>query len=165
MKDCTNLAMSAKAVVIFKNVLKDKGISSLIKLLECRSDNESEFLKYYSDFVSELYEKTDDLSEYISTLLLNDENIYVKQSAKGKVSPLLREAAENELDFFEELSKVKCDDFQSIYNSIALPQWRNGNISIKREYEKKIEAITTTGYGIYASHRMFLYKDEKIIPV
>ena len=165
MEKYKNLITSAKAVVIFKSILNDKGISALINLLGCDSNNESEFLKYYSDFVSALYEKTDDLCEYINELLLNDENIYVKQSAKGKVSPLIQNAAEIELSFFEELSKVKYDDFKSIYNSIALPQWKNSNISIKEEYEKKISVIKTTGYGIYATHRMFLYKDKEIIPV
>ncbi len=165
MEKYKNIVTSAKAVVIFKSILNDKGISALIKLLGCESDNENEFLKYYSDFVAALYEKTDDLCEYINELLLNDENIYVKKSAKGDVSPLMQNAVDNELTFFEELSKVKCDDFKSIYNSIELPQWKNGNISIKEEYEKKISVIKTTGYGIYATHRMFLYKDKEIIPV
>ena len=165
METYKNLTASAKAVVIFKNILIDKGISALIKLLECDTNNENEFLECYSDFVSALYEKTDDLCEYINELLQDDENIYVKQSAKGEVSPLVQNAVENELLFFEELSKVKCDELKSIYNSIALPQWKNGNISVKEEYNKKISAIKTTGYGIYATHRMFLYKDEKIIPV
>lgn len=165
METYKNLTASAKAVVIFKNILIDKGISALIRLLECDTNNENEFLECYSDFVSALYEKTDDLCEYINELLQDDENIYIKQSAKGEVSPLVQNAVENELLFFEELSKVKCDELKSIYNSIALPQWKNGNISVKEEYEKKISAIKTTGYGIYATHRMFLYKDEKIIPV
>ena len=165
MQKYRNLVVSAKAIVIFKNVLNDNGISSLIKLLECDQNNENEFLKYYSDFVASLYEKTDDLCEYINELLQNDENIYVKQSAKGEVSPIIKNAVENELTFFEKLSKIKCDDLKAIYNSIELPQWGNGSISVKAEYEKKISAIKTTGYGIYATHRMFLYKDERIIPV
>ena len=165
MKNYKNLTSSAKAVVVFKNILNDKGISALIKLLDCKIENENEFLHYYSEFVSSLYEKTDDLCQYINTLLQNDENIYVKQSAKGDVSPFVQSAIENELAFFEELSKVKCDDLKSIYNSIALPEWRNSNISVKEEYEKKISVIKTTGYGIYATHRMFLYKDSEITPV
>ena len=165
MKNYKNLTSSAKAVVVFKNILNDKGISALIKLLDCKIENENEFLHYYSEFVSSLYEKTDDLCEYINTLLQNDENIYVKQSAKGDVSPFVQSAIENELSFFEELSKVKCDDLKSIYNSIALPEWRNSDISVKEEYEKKISVIKTTGYGIYATHRMFLYKDSEITPV
>ena len=167
MEKYKRIVTSAKAVVIFKSILNDKGISALINLLDCESNNENEFLKYYSDFVSALYQKTDDLCEYINELLQNDENIYVKQSAKGDVSPLVQNAVENELTFFEELSKVKCDDLKAkaIYNSIALPQWKNGNISVKEEYKKKISVIRTTGYGIYATHRMFLYKDNEIIPV
>ena len=165
MEKYKNIVTSAKAVVIFKNILNDTGISALINLLACESDNENEFLKYYSDFVSALYQKTDDLCEYINELLQNDENIYVMQSAKGSVSPFVKNAVENELIFFEALSKVKSDDFISIYNSIALPQWKNGNLSVKDEYNKKISAIKTTGYGIYAAHRMFLYKDNEIVPV
>lgn len=165
MEKYKNIVTSAKAVVIFKNILNDKGISALINLLGCESNNENEFLKYYSDFVSALYEKTDDLCEYINELLQNDENIYVKQSAKGDVSPFVQNTVENELAFFEELSQIKCDDLKSIYNSISLPEWKNGNISVKDEYENKISVIRTTGYGIYATHRMFLYKDNEIIPV
>lgn len=165
MEKYKNIVTSAKAVVIFKNILNDKGISALINLLGCESNNENEFLKYYSDFVSALYEKTDDLCEYINELLQNDENIYVKQSAKGDVSPFVQNAVENELAFFEELSQIKCNDLKSIYNSISLPEWKNGNISVKDEYENKISVIRTTGYGIYATHRMFLYKDNEIIPV
>ena len=48
-----------------------------------------------------LYEKTDDLPKYINKLLQDDENIYVKQSAKGQPSPLLEKAVQNEIDFFE----------------------------------------------------------------
>ena len=165
MEKYKNIVTSAKAVVIFKNILNDKGISALINLLGCESNNENEFLKYYSDFVSALYHKTDDLCKYINELLQNDENIYVKQSAKGDVSPFVQNAVENELTFFEELSQIKCNDLKSIYNSISLPEWKNGNISVKDEYENKISIIRTTGYGIYATHRMFLYKDNEIIPV
>ena len=165
MEKYKNIVTSAKAVVIFKNILNDKGISALINLLGCESNNENEFLKYYSDFVSALYHKTDDLCKYINELLQNDENIYVKQSAKGDVSPFVQNAVENELTFFEELSQIKCNDLKSIYNSISLPEWKNGNISVKDEYENKIFIIRTTGYGIYATHRMFLYKDNEIIPV
>ena len=96
----------------------------------------------------------------------NDENIYVKESAKGDASPLMQKAAESELDLFQKLSQISCDDIKMLCDTdIYLPQWKNGNISIKDEYIKKIASIKTTGYGIYATHHMFLYRDEKIIPV
>ena len=166
MKEFNSLVLSAKAVTIFKNVINDIGVSAFIKLLEYDNSDEKIFLSLYSDFVSTLYEKTDDLPEYINKLLQDDENIYVKQSAKGQTSPLLEKAVHNELDFFEKLSQIKCEDIKSIYNvGIYLPEWENSNISVKNEYIKKISSIQTTGYGIYATHRMFLYKDSEIIPV
>lgn len=166
MKDFNELVLSAKAVTIFKNVINDKGISTLIELLQCDDKDSDWFLSLYSDFVSALYEKTDNLTEYINTLLQNDENIYVKQSAKGKVSPLLQKAVKYELELFEELSQLRCEDIKSICPvDIYLPEWENSDYSVKDEYVKKIDAIRTTGYGIYATHRMFLYKDSEIIPV
>lgn len=166
MKNYTDLTLSAKAVVIFKNVLKDKCISSLLELLKCDGNDKENFVFLYSEFVSNLYEKSDDLCEYFNLVLQNDENIYVKESAKGKVSPLMQKAVENELELLEKLSQISCDDVKAICNTdIYLPQWKNSDLSIKDEYVKKISSIKTTGYGIYATHHMFLYKDEKIIPV
>ena len=92
MKDFSSLVLQAKAVTIFKNVINDKGISSLVELLQCDKNNRDCFLSLYSDFVSALYEKTDNLTEYINDILQNDENIYVKQSAKSQASPLLKKA-------------------------------------------------------------------------
>ncbi len=166
MNDFNRLILSAKAVALFKNVINDECIVSLLKLLEADKNNEKEFLSLYSDFISLLYEKTDDLCQYINSLLQNDENVYVRESAKGQASPILKKAIENELDFFESLSKITCDDVKGIIETdIYLPEWKNSNLSVKEEYIKKIDSIKTTGYGIYASHRMFLYKDNEIVPV
>ena len=166
MNDFNRLILSAKAVALFKNVINDEGVASLLKLLEADKNNEKEFLSLYSDFISLLYVKTDDLCLYINSLLQNDENVYVRESAKGQASPILQKAIENELDFFESLSKITCNDVKGIIKTdIYLPEWKNSDLSVKEEYIKKIDSIKTTGYGIYASHRMFLYKDNEIVPV
>lgn len=166
MKNFNNLVLSAKTIVVFKNVINDNGIVAFLKLLEYDGTDAKEFLSLYSNFVSILYEKTDDLCEYVNELLQNDENIYVKESAKGKVSPLLERALLNELAIFQVLTKITCDDVKGIIDTnIYLPEWKNSNLSVNDEYIKKIMSIKTTGYGIYAKHRMFLYKDNDIIPV
>lgn len=166
MKDYKELNLSAKAVVIFKNVINDKAVSALLELLGTDEEKTEKIVSRYSDFVSALYEKTDNLSEYINSLLQNDENAFVRAAAKGTASPLMLEACENELELFEKLSKITAEEIcEKIGTSVALPQWRNSNICIKAEYNKKIAEIKTTGYGIYAEHRMFLYKDSEIIPV
>lgn len=166
MQDFSSLVLRANAVTVFKNVMYDKGISTLIELLQCDDTDKSYFLSLYSDFVSALYEQTDNLTEYINTLLQNDENIYVKQSAKGQASPLLQKAVESELDFFEKLSQLTCDHIEKICPvDVYLPEWKNSDLSVYDEYTRKIEAIKTTGYGVFATHRMFLYKDNEIVPV
>ena len=137
MKNYTDLTISAKAVVIFKNVMTDKCLSSLLNLLKCDRTDKDEFVSLYSDFVSALYEKTDDLCEYINQLLQNDENIYVKESAKGDASPLIQKAVENELDLFEKLSQISCDDIKVLCDTdVYLPQWKNSSLSVKGEYIK-----------------------------
>lgn len=166
MKEFEHLCLSARAVTVFKNVLNDKAVSALIRLLEAYPDCTSDFITLYSDFARALYEKGENLTEYISRAVCNDENIFVRNSAKGEVSPLLKCAAENELDFFEQLGNITSEEIKTHINiDIFLPEWKNGGVSIKSEYEKKMAAIKTTGYGIYADHRMFLYKDGKIVPV
>ena len=166
MKDYKALTLTSKSVVIFKNIINDKVISALIELLDTDEDKKEDVISRYSDFVSALYETTDDLSEYINSLLQNDENAFVRAAAKGNASPLMLEACENELTFFEKLSKITSDEIKAKINcDIFLPEWKNSNICIKAEYDKKIAEIKTTGYGIYAEHRMFLYKDNEIVPV
>lgn len=166
MKDYKELNLSAMAVVIFKNIINDSAISALLELLSADEDKKVKIISKYSDFVSALYETTDDLSEYINSLLQNDENAFVRAAAKGSASPLMLEACEKELEFFEKLSKITSKEISNkIDCDIPLPKWKNSNICIKAEYDKKIAEIKTTGYGIYAEHRMFLYKDNEIVPV
>ncbi len=166
MKDYKELNLTAKSVVIFKNILKDKVISSFLEVLETDEDKTDKLISQYSDFVSSLYETTDDFSGYVNALLQNDENAFVKSVAKGNASPLMLEALENELCFFEKLAKITSEEISNkITANIFLPQWKNSSIKIKDEYNKKISEIRTTGYGIFAEHRMFLYKDNEIVPV
>lgn len=166
MKDYKDFTLTAKSVVIFKNILNNKVISSFLELLETDEDKTDKIISRYSDFVSALYETTDDLSEYINSLLQNDENAFVKSAAKGDPSPLMLEALQNELDFFEKLSKITSEEIcNSISVDVFLPRWKNSSIKIKDEYNKKISEIKTTGYGIFAEHRMFLYKENEIVPV
>ncbi len=166
MKDYKELNLTAKSVVIFKNILKDNIISSFLEVLETDEDKTEKLISRYSDFVSSLYETTDDFSGYVNSLLQNDENAFVKSVAKGNASPLMLEALENELDFFEKLAKITSEEISDkIKTNIFLPQWKNSSIKIKDEYNKKISEIRTTGYGIFAEHRMFLYKDNEIVPV
>lgn len=165
MKDFENICLRARTVCVFKEVMNDEAVSALIALLSSDETEKENFCEKYSAFVSKLYKHTDDLSEHIKNAVFRDENIFVINSAKGICSPLLSEAAENELDFFSELSLIKSSDIKKYCPSVFLPSWDNKITDLKEEYEKKIASAKTAGYGIYAEHRMFLYKDGEIVPV
>jgi len=166
MKKFENLCLRTRAVTIFKNVINDSTISALLRLLENDCTDKASAISAYSDFVSSLYRQTDNLSEYINLALQNDENTYVKAAARNNSSPLMLEALENELDTFYKLSQITSREICDIIGAdVFLPEWKNSNICIKEEYNKKITNLSTTGYGIYSKHRMFLYKDKEIVPV
>ena len=166
MKKFENLCLRARAVTIFKNVIKDDTISALLKLLENDCTDKASAVSVYSDFVALLYKQTDNLSEYINSALQNDENTYVKAAAKNNNSPLMLEALENELETFEKLAQITSREISDIIGAdVYLPVWKNSNICIREEYNDKITNLKTTGYGIYSKHRMFLFKDNVIVPV
>ncbi len=166
MKLYSDLLLSAKAVAIFKNVINNTTIKALLDLLACNENDNALLVSKYSEFVSGLYEYGDDLSLYINLLLQNDENSFVKQVAKGEPSPIMLKACEKELEFFEKLSKITSEEVKSQINSpVFLPEWSNGEISIKENYNKKLSEIKIKGYGIFSNHRMFVYKNNEIVPV
>ena len=116
MKEFNSLVLSAKAVTIFKNVINDIGVSAFIKLLEYDNSDEKIFLSLYSDFVSTLYEKTDDLPEYINKLLQDDENIYIK-NARSAFKEFIKEEFKNrmlqQVDYYKislELPSLNCNE-------------------------------------------------------
>lgn len=165
MKEFNDIITKSKAVSVFKSVINDSTVRKFIALLSVNSDT-NEFIEAYSEFVSSLYLWGDNLGDYINALIQNDENSYVKSAAKGQASPIMQKAVDNELAFFEELAQIKSEEVKKHCEAnIFLPDWANSNISICEEYKKKISQIKTTGYGIYASNRMFLYKDSEIVPV
>ena len=124
MKDYKDFTLTAKSVVIFKNVLNDKVISSFLELLETDNEKSEKLISRYSDFVSALYETSDNLSDYVNALLQNEENTFVKAMAKGNASPLMLEALDHELDFFEKLSKITSEEIcNEIDVDIFLPRW------------------------------------------
>lgn len=166
MKKYEKLCLIGKTVAVLKNVINDNTISLLLKALATDETKKTTFIENYSNFVASLYETTDNLSEYISNLVLNDENAFVKSSAKGHLSPAMKKALENELKFFNTLSQIKSDELKVAFEiDTLLPEWTNSDIDIKSLYENKIDNIKTTGYGIYATHRMFIFKDGQIVPV
>lgn len=156
-------------LAVFREILQeDDTLNNLWKLLDDSEEKSvNEFISTYSRFVTELYERNINLSEYVLNKVLEDENFYIVGKARGKIfDSFIEETVENELKILQELSRLTPEDFISDidYNGF-LPRWRISEIDFTAEYKKRIENIEKCGYGMYAKYHMFIVKDGGIIPV
>ena len=86
-KKLKELKWKIDSLTVFSHIKNDDVIRRLHALLDAVDkyvpDKENDHaISLYSDFVSALYENTADLTDYIHTLLLQDDNFYVKNSFK-----------------------------------------------------------------------------------
>ena len=156
------------SLVIFRDVMNCRTIQSLERLLESLEDNDTlKQLKAYSDFVSNLYRHHNDLSSYIITLILEDENIYMIRTAhRLEISQKMKECLFSELKSLQmiaEMTSLQVKD-KIAYDGF-LPDWDNTYYDFKKEYLNRIDNIERYGYGIYAKYYMFIVKDSRIVPV
>ena len=156
------------SLVIFRDVMNCRTIQSLERLLESLEDNDTlNQLKAYSDFVSNLYRHHNDLSSYILTLILEDENIYMIRTAhRLEISQKMKECLFSELESLQmiaEMTSLQVKD-KIAYDGF-LPDWDNTYYDFKKEYLNRIDNIERYGYGIYAKYYMFIVKDSRIVPV
>lgn len=156
------------SLVIFRDVMNCRTIQSLERLLESLEDNDTlKQLKAYSDFVSNLYRHHNDLSSYILTLILEDENIYMIRTAhRLEISQKMKECLFSELESLQmiaEMTSLQVKD-KIAYDGFP-PDWDNTYYDFKKEYLNRIDNIERYGYGIYAKYYMFIVKDSRIVPV
>lgn len=156
------------SLVIFRNVMNCRTIQSLDRLLEAAESNDTlKQIKAYSDFVSNLYRHHNDLSSYILTLILEDENIYmIRTSHRLEISKKMKECLFGELESLQMISEMTSLQVKNIitYDGF-LPDWDNTYYDFKKEYLNRIDNIERFGYGIYAKYYMFIVKDSRIVPV
>lgn len=152
-------------VVIFRKIGKDTVISDLMYLLSANDEN---FTDYYCDFVSSLYDKDYvNISEYILKAVLENDNFYIRKSAKGeKIPQEMTECLLNELRFFQELSELTPEDFTENFDCDGfLPKWTVSPVDIIGSYMERLKFVHCYGYGKYAEYTMFSMKDGEIVPV
>ncbi|MDE6775454.1 MAG: ATP-binding protein, partial [Ruminococcus sp.] len=107
------------------------------------------------------------LSEYILKAVLENDNFYIRGKAQRKVfDSHIVETVKNELEFFQELSRITPEDFISdIDYDRFLPKWRTSEIDFIAEYNKRLENIGKYGYGKYSQNKMFILRNNETVPV
>ncbi len=161
-----DMSRKIASIVVFRGVRDGEVLAALRRLLE-GSRRVSERVEHYSDFVSALYKRSFCFSDYLLDALAEDENDYVKYRARGEaVPPVLGRCVERELLVFQELSELTYMDLREFTGfSGELAEYETRKTDMASEYEKRLSAIHSTGYGIYARHVMFRVENGDIIPV
>ena len=169
MADFNKIIKESASLAIFRNVIKHKTVEKLLKLLSDISDKTADMkslINEYSEFASELYNYSDNLTRFILDIVLEDENIYMlKKGAGEEISPLLEERLASELIILENLAKISCGDVERAIGYSGLARWKTEDIDFSKVYAKRVSEINKFGYGIYTKNHIFVIKNGKIRPV
>ena len=164
MKD---FSISLQTLTIFRHIYEDEVIQKLIQFFQVDKKETEAQVASYCDFVSTLYQKDTNFSHYLFQSVMNDENIVVQKVAqKQELSSSLQQALEYELSLLQKLSKLSTSEVQeNIQYKGFLPQWESSDYNFIEEYQKRLEALPKTGYGIFAKYRAFCLNKHEIVPI
>ncbi len=169
MADFNKIIKESASLAVFRNVIKHKTVKKLLKLLSDICDKTADMkclINEYSEFVSELYNYSDNLTRFILDIVLEDENIYMLKKGSGEeISPLLEERLASELIILENLAKISCGVVERAIGYSGLARWKTEDIDFSNIYAKRVSEINKFGYGIYAKNHIFVIKNGKIQPV
>lgn len=172
-KELYNLSIELHSLTIFKSLKSNDVILSLMKYLDMKEDNDDvdvgDLVELYSDFVSGLFNLGDgNLANYIKTIALDDENVYIKAvGCNKKISKSMQASLDRELDILQKVASLTPEKLREGLDwSEFLPLWDVDEIDLKKEYSERLQNITKFGYGMYAKYHMFYIDNSaQIIPV
>ena len=132
------LCRSRDLVAIFRGLAQDEVFHRLMILIGSDNRRLSSFLADYSDFVTELYNKDAvDLSQYLLSIVLADNNICVRMTENGeKLPPEIKECLVHELNFLQEVSQLTPEDFAGYIDYTGyLPRWTTSPVNFIERYK------------------------------
>lgn len=167
-KRFNQLKLRIDSLTVFSHIKEDAVISRLRALLAAVAEKSSDdTVRLYSDFTASLYPNTSSLTEYIRTLIIQDDNFYVKDKAASKtIDPEIQQAVENELAILQSIADISSEEIQAAigYDGF-LPFWKNHEADLRYDFMEKLNNITRLGYGIYAKYNFFRLEERNIVPV
>lgn len=156
------IAVRLSSLSVFRNVLKDTVISKELQMLRSPSPEST------AEFVSELYKKTDNLTDYVITAINEDENDYMFCHARmTEIPEVIEKAAHAELKILEEAAKITVDNIREAMRYTGyIAEWNvRKNADFKKIYAERMADLQTKGYGIYSKYYSFMLRNGKITPV
>lgn len=156
------------ALVVFRSLQSDPVIRSLMQFCHTDRTNLPAQIRFYSAMAAALYEKTDSLTDYIKTLVLEHEQVCAVRAGAGESIPdAMQQCLDTELDLFERIAMLTPAQLQAeMVSVVPLPVWSVHKIDLRSAYEKRTADIEKCGYGNFAKFHMFtVSRSGEIIPV
>lgn len=166
------LRISLHSLSVFRGLLSDPVLSTLSDFLKAASTGSEDPLcavEAYSAFVSALYNShRRTLGGYISSIVNDDENVYIRRIGSGKdIVETMQASVDRELDVLQQLADLTPFDLKAMigWNGL-LPEFEVKPVDVKGTYYHRCNNIEKYGYGMYSRYYMFYVGEEgNIIPV
>ena len=167
LNELEKLHLKLRSLAIFRNLLGDRVLTALDRVLSCADRPATEQADAYSAFVSRLYAAGGDLGAHVLELVLSDENPYVRRRAqKQPPCRVLEECLINELGILEEVSRLRPETVQKhIAFSGFLPAWTVSWTDFKKAYADRMDSLSIKGYGVFSGYHVFTLEDGALTPV
>mgnify|MGYP002534584870 CR=1 FL=1 len=160
-----NLICNILAFNVFRDILSKAPMAALLKFLNCDGDICGKSA-LYGEFVASLAEYNNSLSEFLRISVCESENRYIVLRSQGKeIPPSLEENCKKELAVLTSLTRLKSAEICDFPENIYVPQFENSYIDFEKMYSERALNLSSYGYGIFATSKMFRVSDGEICPI
>lgn len=177
MNKAQKLRFYIEALCVY-DLKKDEVIASLLDLLQ-NVDSEA-VLEKQSEFFRKVTSHNS-FKEYLSRLILTDDNAFTKASAAGKADKLPAAVLNGVKSDLKKLEAVANITPRDVYESVenidlrqvlkTLPSWQTGEsvAPLTDDWEKKLDDLIDyhrkNGYGMYSKYNAFAWRDHSLYPI
>lgn len=177
MNKAQKLRFYIEALCVY-DLKNDEVVSSLLRLL--RSVDSEDVLERQSDFFKTVTSH-DSFRNYLSKLILTDDNAFTKTAAAGAVNELpgaVINGVKSDLQKLEAIAAVTPSD---IYDSVededlkkvlkTLPAWQTGEPAppLTHDWADQLDALAEyhrkNGYGMFSKYNAFTWRDHSLYPI
>lgn len=177
MNKAQKLRFYIEALCVY-DLKKDEVVASLLDLLQ-NVDSEA-VLEKQSEFFRKVTSHNS-FKEYLSRLILTDDNAFTKAAAAGKADKLptaVLNGVKSDLKKLEAVANISPKDIYESVENIdlrqvlkTLPSWQTGEsvAPLTEDWENRIDDLIEyhkkNGYGMYSKYNAFAWRDHSLYPI
>ncbi len=150
---------------VFRDILSKAPMAALLKVLKADGDI-CQKANLYGEFIASLACYNNSFSDFLKIAVCESENRFIVLKAQGKEVPKsLEDNCGLELEILSRLTLIKSSDICDGLSQSYIPNFENEYVDFSDLYSRRVENISSCGYGIFATSKMFKITDGKIEPI